>query len=200
MSSRNSKEESTVTVFDSDMTLRWRCRQGDFVLWARFARPFAAPGKAYDIADKWELKDGNFITVTNRRPDLPVGFDLHPLEVSGSLASWMMERVRAGYKPQDPIEGPNIWRVFAGDRIAWVGPPRSGVKSEDSVFEIVDFKQNALVYGEPFDTSRGFPTFGDLGLGELPPEELDPCRRGWDAVNGLGLPRVASADDQWRIG
>lgn len=189
-----------MAVFDSDMTLHWPCRQGDYVFWARFGGLFSTTGKAYKIADIWELKDGNFITVTNRHPDLPVGFDLHPLEVSGSLVSWIMDRIHAGYKPQEPIDGPNLWRVFAGDRIVWVGPPRGGAKSEDGILEIVDFKQNALVYGEPFDTSRGFPTFGDVVLGELPPEGLELCRRGWDAVNRLGLPRVASADDQWRIG
>jgi len=66
-----------VTRFTSDMTLRWACRAGDFVLWARFRGLSAPSGREYDLADVWELRDGNHLTVTNRLADLPEGFDLH---------------------------------------------------------------------------------------------------------------------------
>lgn len=182
------------------MTLRWACRKGDYVLWARFQGIFSSQGNEYKIADVWELRDGNFITLTNRHLDLPDWFELHPLEVSGSLVWWMKRRLDEGYKPQKPIDSPNLWRVFAGDRIVWVGPSRHGIDSKDGVLELVDFKENALVYGEPFDISSGFPTFGGFDRAQPSPEGARLCKEGWDALNRLGLPRTVSADGQWRIG
>lgn len=187
-------------IFDSDMTLRWPCRAGDYVFWARFKGMFSSRGNHYDVADIWELRDGNFVTITNRHVDLPDWFDLHPLEASGSLVWWMMKRLNEGHNPQEPIEGSSIWRVFAGDRIVWVGPNRGGVHSaDDNVLGLLEFKANALVCGEPYDLSGGFPTFGGF-QGELSPEGVRLCRAGWDALNRLGLPRVAASDDQWSIG
>ncbi len=58
--------------FGSDMTLRWTCRAGDYVLWARLQNIFSVSGNEYyKIADLWELCDGNFVTITNRHSDLP---------------------------------------------------------------------------------------------------------------------------------
>jgi hypothetical protein len=185
--------------FDSDMTLRWACRAGDFVFWARFQGIFSPPGDEYKMADIWELRNGNFVTITNRRSDLPVWFDLHPLEVSGSLLGWMQRRLDEGYDPPEPIDGPNLWRVFGGDRIVWVGPSRGGVLSENGVLELVDLRENALVYGEPLDLSGEFPTFGGFDR-EPSSEGARLCRAGWDALNRLGIPRTAAADDEWRIG
>jgi hypothetical protein len=193
--------ERKMISFEPDMTLRWPCRAGDYVFWARCQGIFSSPGNEYKLADIWELRDGDFITITNRQVDLPSWFDLHPLEVSGSLVSWMKKRRGERYKPQQPIQGPNIWRIFAGDRIVWVGPNRGGVRSEEEgVLGVVDFKENALVYGEPFDLSGMFPAFGGFDRGEVSPEGARLCGAGWDALNRLGLPRVAAADDQWRMG
>ena len=187
-------------AFDLDMTLRWACREGDFVLWARFQGIFSSPGREYEVVDIWELRDGNFVTVTNRRFDLPVWFDLHPLEVSGSLLGWMQEKLDKGYNPPEPVDAPNLWRLFAGDRIVWVGPSRGDVHSEDGVLGLFDFRENALVYGEPLDLSGEFPAFGGFDRGEPSPDGKKLCDAGWNALNRLGLPRVAAADYQWRIG
>lgn len=106
------------------MTLRWACRKGDFIFWAKFQGIFSSRGNEFQIADIWQLRDGNFVTITNRHADLPEWFDLHPSEVSGRLVYWMQKRLDEGHQPQEPIDGPNIWRVLAGDRIAWVGQAR----------------------------------------------------------------------------
>ena len=90
--------------------------------------------------------------------------------------------------------------MFAGDRIVWVGPSRGGVHSEDSVLGLVDFNENALVYGEPFDRSSGPSTSGGFDRVQPSSEGAGLCKVGWNALNRLGLPRTASADDQWRIG
>lgn len=152
------------------------------------------------MADIWELHDGNFVTLTNREADLPDWFELYPLEVSGALVSWMKKRLDEGYHPRAPLHAPNLWRVFAGDRIVWVGPSRNGVHSENGVLELVDFNQNALIYGEPFDLSSGFPAFGGFDGGEPSPEGVRLCKAGWDALSHLTPPRQASIDSQWRIG
>lgn len=187
--------------FRSDMTLRWACREGDYVFWAKFRGIFSSEKNAYKIKDIWELRDGNFITITNRHVDLPDWFDLRPDEVTDSLVGWMLKRLKEGYNPQEPIEGPNIWRVFAGDRIVWGGPDRGGLeKTEEGILGLVDFTENALVYGEPFGLSGGFPMFGGFERGEPSPEGVRLCRAGWEALQRLGLPRTATADFQWRIG
>jgi hypothetical protein len=40
---------------------------------ARPPRRFQSDG--YTIADIWQLRDGNFLTLTNRVADLPAGFE-----------------------------------------------------------------------------------------------------------------------------
>ena len=68
---------------------------------------------------------GAFVTITNRWQDFPAWFDLHPTEVTNSLMGWMRSRIEARDYPEEPIEGPNIWRVQGGDRIVWwVSPGR----------------------------------------------------------------------------
>ena len=186
--------------FDSDMTLRWACCTGDYVFWAKFQGLSSSEGHEYKIADIWELRDGDFLTITNRYVDLPDWFHLHPLEVSGAAVSWMMKRIAGGYKPDEPIDGPNIWRVFAGDRVVWVGPKRHGVESENGVLGLVDFEENALVYGEPFNLSGDFPSFGGFDKGEPSPEGVRLCQAGWDVLKRIGLPQEIAANDQWKIG
>ena len=188
-------------VFDSDMTLRWSCREGDYLIFARCQGLFASSGNEYTPADVWKLEDGNFITITNRKDDLPEGFYLHPLEVSGSLVKWMMAKVNNGYDPEEPATGPNIWRVFTGDRIVWVGPERQGVKSlEKAVLGLLEFKENALVYGEPLKYADGSIEFGGFNQEDTSVEGIELCKAGWDAIKRSGLPRTISADSQWRIG
>ena len=125
--------------FEPDMTVRWACRAGDYMLWASYQGPLSDPNNPYIVADVWELRDGNFVTITNRHSDLPDWFDLHPLEVSGGLVEWMGRRLDAGYEPDDPMDGPNLWRIRAGDRVAWVGDPRGGVDGEGSVLGLLNF-------------------------------------------------------------
>lgn len=82
----------------------------------------------------------------------------------------------------------------------WVGPDRDGVPSENGVLALVDFKENALVHGEPFELSGGIPTFGGFDQGEPSPIGARLCRVGWASLNRLGPPSVFASDDQWHIG
>jgi hypothetical protein len=199
-----------VIRFNSDLTLRWACRAGDYIIWARFSGYDRNLGlldprrsNTYKPADIWQLGDGNFVTITNRHADFPEWFNLHPREAAGSFVLLMMNRLKQGYEPPlEPMTAPNIWRVFSGDRIAWVGSPRAGV-SQTEILGLVDFRGNALVYGEPidFDTSGEVLTILDrFSQLSLSPEGIRLCRAGWEAIKGLGYPRDVWTDDEWRIG
>lgn len=188
--------------FRSDSTIRWSCREGDYLLWVRYKGLLECLGAPqedqFSVSDFWVMKDGDWVTITNRVQDLPPWFELHPLEAAGTIVYWMMKKLNDGYQPSKPLDGPNVWRVFAGDRLVWVGPARREVEAEDGVLGLIDFEDNALVTGEPFHVSDGL-------LGEI--EESEPTgptklllRKGWLAARGLGTPRVAADDDQWRLG
>ena len=72
-----------VIDFQRDMTVRWPCRSGDLLIWSRVKNVFASPD--IRILDVWTMREGNFVTITNRLADLPPWFELHPTEVCGSL-------------------------------------------------------------------------------------------------------------------
>ncbi len=191
--------------FGFDTTLRWSCRAGDYLMWVS-CKGFGAlhsrrAEDQFEISDLWEMRDGDFVTITNRHHDLPSWFELHPLETSGSAASWMMSRLNSGYKPSEPIDGPNIWRVFAGDRLVWVGATRPDIKAEDDILGLLNFKENAVVIGEPFHfDDTGLPLFGGFQADQQSPEAAELCRKGWLAACRLGCPRVISAGERWMLG
>jgi len=195
---RDRSTEDGPVLFDRDTTARWSCRSGDYVVWARFLGMGATQGRGYSIADFWEMRDGDVVTLTNRVADLPTGFELHPLEVSGTLLSEMLKRLADGYCPGEPMDGPSIWRVRAGDRLAWMGSPRPGLSGDHDVLNITTFRTDSLVYGEPLSMAEGWPTFG------APSEPLSidgrrRCQAGFEAILNAGLPREAAIDPQWRL-
>src|SRR5207245_1747390 len=96
--------------------------------------------RQFRVSDLWELKNGDFVTITNRIEDVPPWFELHPLEAAGRLAYWMMEKLNSGYKPSEPCDGPNLWRIFAGDRLLWIGPSRSTQVAVDGVLGLIEFE------------------------------------------------------------
>jgi hypothetical protein len=128
-------------TFDRDTTIRWSFRYGDVLIWLRIKGfSLMTPTADYSCLDFWMLQDSDFATLTNRFVDLPAWFRLHPDETANALAYRMREMLTKGYNYGDtPLDGPNIWRVLTGDRIAWVGTPRQGVKAVDGVLSIVEF-------------------------------------------------------------
>ena len=147
-------------IFRSDTTIRWSCRKGDYIIWCGFKGIFSSEKDQYTVNDLWQLKDGDYVTITNRQVDLPSWFELHPLEVSNSLVYWMQRKLEAGYQPGDIIDGPNIWRALAGDRLVWVGKQRQGVGFDNGVLSIITFSENAVIIGEPYSDYEGLPHFG----------------------------------------
>jgi len=188
------------TIFRNNTTIRLSCRAGDYLLWCGFKGIPSLTNDPYAINDLWQLKDGDFITITNRQVDLPPWFELHPLEVSNSLIYWMKKKLDSGYKPQDIIDGSNIWRALTGDRLIWVGKQRHGDEFDNGVLSIITFDNNAAIFGESSSDDKGFTYFGEFDLQEQPEEDKVLCLNGWNALSKLQTPRSASADRKWTIG
>lgn len=195
MTSSSSEQAPIRRKVNNDATFRLAVRSGDYLLWVATESPFGADSEsAWTIRDFWQLRDGDSVLMTNRWVDLPGWFDLHPLEVAGRAVSEMTKRLAEGYNSSEPLEGPNVWRVKAGDRLVWItvsGP--SG-----SVREIFDFSSCALVLGE---NSRGM----ELGMLFGVPDDGDPpfnvtsmMRKGFEAAVCLGTPRSVSTE--WLFG
>ena len=183
-------------TFDSDETVRWSCRAGEFVLWVGTGSFLASDqASAWTIRDFWQMRDGDLVTITNRLADLPGWFELYPTEAAGRASFEMMKRLNAGYRPIAPMDGQNIWRVKAGDRLVWVmtSNPRKPVR------EILSFRVCGLVVGENSTPSSNTSIlFGAPQGSELPPADAVAMRAGVDAAATLGMPREFAPE--WMFG
>jgi hypothetical protein len=162
--------------FRPDMTERWSCRAGDYILWGRCVDIFASGQDAFTINDYWELRDGDHVLLSNRASDLP------------------------DFVTNGQGQGPNIWRLQLGDRIAWVGPPRNRVHSEAAgpmVLGLVEAADPFVVYGEstrPRVHREGGLLFGEPSGGPANPAAVATARLGFDCIVNLGIPRAISID------
>lgn len=188
-------EPMRVVVANRDFTERFASREGDLLVWLR-APGLMQRGHDFEVADFWYLRDGEHLLVSNRLVDFPAWFTLHPTEASGTEVFRMMERLRAGWEQGDPVDGPNVWRVGAGDRIVWVGH-RDTVRH--GVLAIVDCRECVLVAGEGRHTNiDDWMAFGDLPSEGPTEEQRLLVQAGVQAAISLGGPRTVS--DGWRIG
>jgi hypothetical protein len=185
--------------FVRDMTLRWPVRAGDFLLWFRHRSLFAG-NDDLDVVDLWEMRDGDSVILTNRGCDIPSWFPLHPLETSGTLALKVLAKLKAGWEPSPPLDGPNVWRVMAGDRVAWAGSRRPGREPLEGVLCMVNFQECALVLGEIADPNANDPMdFGTLTERGQTPEGAATCRNAVNLGRALGGPNTI-ATGEWRLG
>lgn len=183
-----------IQPFGDDTTMRLSVRSGDYLLWVATDSPFVSDSEsAWTIRDFWQLRDGDFITMTNRWVDVPVWFDLHPLEVAGRAVSEMKKKMDQGFKPSEPLDGPNVWRVKAGDRLVWV--TASG--STKGLRGLFDFVSCSLVLGEQNNPDY-MVFFGAQDEDELPSNVIVAMREGFEAAVRLGIPRTYSPE--WRFG
>ncbi len=186
--------QSVAQPFRGDATVRWSCRRGEYVVWVGTDSFLTADrASSWAIRGFWQMRDGDYLTITNRWADLPVWFELHPLEVADRAATEMMKRLDAGYKPKELMDGPNLWRAKTGDRLVWV----SLTDSSNPVKELLNLRACALVLGENSNpTSEGIIAFGAPEGEELPPAAA--VRTGFDAAVALGAPREFAPE--WRFG
>jgi hypothetical protein len=153
------------------------------------------------ILDGWNIGEGDFLTISNRIEDLPPWFELHPTEVTGLAAFKMKKKLEAGYVWGEPVDGPNLWRVLPGDRIAWAGAHRRDMKSIGGVLSLLEFRKCALVIGESNGPGADLFLSDKWPEGTLPPERVALGRAAVAAVRKLGLPREGPAlDEAWGIG
>jgi hypothetical protein len=182
-----------------DSTFYLPIRKGDALLFCCYRGATAKPDKAFHVADIWELMDGDRVSLTNRPCDLPRWFRLHPTEVCGELVYTMMEKLDSGYQPKEIMEGPNIWRARAGDKLIWMGDSRTGYKADLGLLKIFDFGRCALITGEPHDTdSISLTTFGNLTKNWAKTKKTIKCQNAFLKIEHLGLPR--DFDPEWKLG
>jgi len=132
--------ERLIVPFGRDTTVRWSCRQGDILAVVRCKSIFADIRDAFALVDSWCMRDGDFVTFTNRMADLPPWFKLHPSEVCDVLADEMAA--------SEVMQGPNIWRLRTGDRVAWVGNSHPGRDGIDGLLAVLDCQACTLALGE----------------------------------------------------
>lgn len=186
------------TTFNRDSTTRLSCRQGDYIIWCGFNGSMGH--RKYMMKDAWRLRDGDFITITNRHQDLPSWFELHPYEVAGRLTRWMKNKLDSGYEPKEPLESPNIWRIYAGDRLALVGPRVNELNRHEDDISIITFDKNAVAIGESQNLDDDLLDFGFFDFYSQPQDEKELCEQGWQAISKKEIPRTVSAGGQWRLG
>jgi hypothetical protein len=179
-----------------DMTLRWSCRAGEYVLWVSASSIMGAgDASGWKIRDFWQMRDGDFVTITNRLEDLPSWFEIDPLETVSRVAFQLARRMNAGHCLNGPMDGPNIWRPKGGDRLVWV----SSRARRKPVIALLDMQACALVIG---DNAQGLPAppvfIGAPEGDELKEDDARAMRAGFDAVVDIGIPRVFSVE--WSLG
>jgi hypothetical protein len=190
------------TRFGRKMTLRWDVTPNDYIVWLRWNDGFLTKGDLA-IKDFWEMREGDLVSITSSIEDLPAWFELHPTEVCGYAACSMMEKkLKTGYKPNEILEGPNLWRAITGDRLVWASG--AALPGENPVNALVEFHACALVFGErrihPNDLVW-FMSFGASLEDPLTHDTVERVRKGIDAVRALGHPReMADIGFGWRIG
>jgi len=189
-----------VSNFFSNMTSRWSCRRGDFIVWFTWTDIFADPQHGIKIKDIWEMKNGDFLTITNRVEDMPEWFALHPTEVCNSLAYRMLEKFNKGDYPEEPIEGPNIWRPKIGDRLVWLGKSRSVGPTQSPIISAIVVRKSSLVIGQNVRTQSmdDLLCFGSLTKTKQTEGEIAAFREAGELVKRMGLPREYAPD--WQIG
>jgi hypothetical protein len=176
-------------------TVRWSCRAGEYVLWVGTDSILTSNQKsAWTIRDFWQMRDGDLVTITAKWADLPEWFELHPSEVAGKAAIEMKMRLDEGYRPDEPMDGPNIWRAKAGDRLVWV----TASAPSQPIVELLDLRTCVLAVGESSAVSLEQFIFGAPESDEAPPAHVAAARAGFDAAVGLGAPRVFAPE--WTFG
>jgi len=170
------------------------------VVWFSWTDILAAPEAGIAIRDIWEMRNGDFLTITNRIEDIPEWFSFHPTEVHGALAYRMIEKFEKSGYPEEPMEGPNIWRPKSGDRLVWAGKPHPGVRAGHPIISAIAFRENALVIGENVRTQSmdGVIGFGSLSKTHHTEEEAAILRKTVEVVKQMGPPRNFATE--WGIG
>ena len=180
--------------FGPDTTVRLPCRSGDMLIWFRWIDPLR--GAKLDIIDLWAFRDGDQAIISNRVPDLPTWFRLHPMEVCSASLSLLKDFMQRNPAPAEPMDGPSIWRPFCGDLLAWTGEARPGQRDEEGVLQLFQLTTECLVLGEAKEYSPLEPPFA------IEPNDNGKLERAHHAANmarRTGMPREMTAGNRWQL-
>ncbi len=146
-------------------TFRVHPTRGDYLLWIRCTNPWSTPPE-FNISDFWEFREGDRVLITNSEEDYPAAVE------------------------QMESAGPSVWKILAGDRLAWIGfrPGLNGV--EPQLLTLINCCREGYAYGEPQQaTLDSVMTFG-TPTSEFSEDIRKLWMLGYDAVVALGLPRT----------
>jgi hypothetical protein len=182
--------------FGKDTTKRISFRKDDLLFHLRFTNIF---NKTVSILDVWQLKSGDYATITNRLDDLPSGFKLHPTEACGPLVYKIIEQYNGSDGPSEPIYSNNLWRVRDGDMLIWLGSDRPDNKSDNGILQIYLFSECALLSGESnYKTLENSIDFGAITNIPNYDKRINEVRELLKSLKLKGLPNSIST--AWRLG
>lgn len=136
--------------------------------------------------------------LTNRVEDLPNWFQLYPTEVCNILAYKILDKFNNGEYPEQPIDGPNIWRVRSSDRVIWIGDERPDIESYDGLLKIFDISECCLLIGDPMDGIADYIGFSGIDNDEDAKLRIKQTRKAMGIVKGMGISREISIE--WYLG
>lgn len=176
--------------FGIEHTERLPGRGGDLLI---HVRALPLKGKL-TLSDVWKLSDNTQILLTNRHQDLPDWFKMHPLETGGTALGWMKQLLEAGYEPpEDPMEGPGIWRLCSGDKLVWLHHTRNA--DQMTIYEI---GACGLLVRASTGDSEDLPFLSD-GIDQ--PDDATDLKRVQDCWGQISLlPASRTFSDTWLFG
>ena len=119
---------------------------------------------------------------------------MHPLETGGTALGWMKKLLETGYEPpEEPMEGPGIWKLCCGDKLVWL--PRTPNADRMTIFEI---GACGLLIRASTEDSEGLPF---LSEDFDQPEDATDLRRVQDCWRRISwLPASRTFSDTWLFG
>lgn len=153
------------STFDSrsDTSIPLQLRRGDALVWLRNEAVFAAVGD-YRPADVWFLSGGEVAQFAFESKRLPPWYELHPTEMAGIL----VHRYRhdpAAPPPAQPLEGPGLWKVRAGDKVLLILVPRPEMGTPQGMCCVIDFADNCLLWVLDADMHQPGLEFASVPIG-----------------------------------
>lgn len=180
-----------IVRFDRNQTVRWQPQNGELVIWFR-SRDIRRLSE-WEIVDLWALEHDDTLTITNSRNELPSWIMRHPSAIYGQANSELTDQ---SIESAEVLDGPNIWKILLGDRLARISVSHQGQQSVHDVLCLVDFTKSALAIGESGCQNRVM-NFGALTNPDNP-EAVAGGRYAADLIDQMGPPRVVA--EHWSIG
>jgi hypothetical protein len=110
----------------------------------------------------------------------------------------MSQKLNNGYKPGPILDGPNLWRIKAGDILVWFGKTRPELKAEDGILSIIKFYSNGLLLGESTTYTSIEHAVGFGGMNDFTEDENEQIKSIIVKLRKEGMPRTYATE--WKLG